>query len=582
MKKSLLFIFLANFFVFYTKAQSNFKLSDPFCMELLKGNFPADSFSSRPILSNRILPILLNKNINRDSIAYFLKGIVSFQNRNTIYDFNEKPNQGIRGARNWIKSHLDKWSDQPGADLFSCEFEFDYLMCNRTRHSQLLSIIPGHGPLRKELVILEAHLDSRCESLCDTICLAEGADDNGSGSALLMEISRNLCLFSLSRTIVILWVTGEEQGLGGSRSFATFCKQNAIPIKAVFNNDIVGGIECGKTSSPPSCPGPYQYDSTRLRLFSSGVTNSMSKNLARLSKLIIDDASKDSSFHLPQIDVMFGEDRSGRGSDHIPFRELGYSAVRFTSSYEHGDGNPNQPDYTDRQHSSRDILGQDINGDGILDSFYVDFNYLRNNTLVNAISAVNAASSTFDPYKLQLIPDVNSLVVKIENPQNALEYIIGIRKINSAYFDTIIFSKFPEITINDLNASTYYVTAAGRDSNGWIGMFGQEYNARILSNTNNLSFASPVELLQNRPNPFDELTLIPIIINDPQFVKNAQLEIYTESGHPIKFIKLDLKTGLNEILYDYQRNNYNSGNYFYSLRINGKIISTKKMILGNF
>ncbi|MBK6818068.1 MAG: M28 family peptidase [Bacteroidetes bacterium] len=136
-----------------------------------------------------------------------------------------------------------------GRGSFSCEFEFDYLMCNRTRHSQLLSIIPGHGPLRKELVILEAHLDSRCESLCDTICLAEGADDNGSGSALLMEISRNLCLFSLSRTIVILWVTGEEQGLGGSRSFATFCKQNAIPIKAVFNNDIVGGIECGKTSS---------------------------------------------------------------------------------------------------------------------------------------------------------------------------------------------------------------------------------------------------------------------------------------------------------------------------------------------
>ena len=113
-------------------------------------------------------------------------------------------------------------------------------------------------------------------------------------------------------------------------------------------------------------------------------------------------------------------------------------------------------------------------------------------------------------------------------------------------------------------------------------MLGQEYNATILSNTNNLSYASPVELLQNRPNPFDELTLIPIIINDPQFVKNAQLEIYTDSGLSIIFIKLDLKTGLNEILYDYQGNNYNSGNYFYSLRITGKIISTKKMILGNF
>ncbi|HRG31919.1 MAG TPA: M28 family peptidase [Saprospiraceae bacterium] len=582
MKNTRLIFFLIQLIVLPIKAQTNFNLSDPFCLELLKGNFSTDSFSTRPIVSNKSLNYFLNQNLNKDSIEYFLKGIVSFQNRNTVNDFNDKPNQGIRGARNWIKAHLDKWSMLPGADLFTCEFEFDYLMCNRTRHSQLLSIIPGNGPLRKELVIVEAHLDSRCEILCDTLCLAEGADDNGSGSALLIEIARNLCQVNLSRTIVILWVTGEEQGLGGSRSFASFCKINSIPVKAVFNNDIVGGIECGKTSSPPSCPGPFQYDSTRLRIFSSGVTNSMSKNLARLTRLIMDYTSKDTSFSLPKIDVMFGEDRSGRGSDHIPFREQGYSAIRLTSSYEHGDGNPNQPDYSDRQHSSRDILGKDFNGDGILDSLYVNFNYLKNNGLVNAISAVNAASSTLNTYILQLTAGVNTLKVIIENPQDAVEYIIGIRKINSAYFDTIIFSNTPEILISGLNPSLYYVTATGKDTNGWIGMFGQEYSTRVLSKSNNLTLLPPVELMQNRPNPFDELTLIPIVINDLQFVKSANLEIHNEMGDLIKVIKLDLKSGLNEIFYDYQWNNYQSGNYFYTLKINGNIYSTKKMILSNF
>jgi len=473
-------LLLVNFHGFLS-SQTNFSLSNPLCLDLMKGNFNSDSFPKRVVLPDAQLGNYLVQQINADSLHQYLKGLISFQNRNTINDNPSKPNLGIRGARSWIKSHINRWAQQSNSVLIPCELDFDYLMCTKVRHTELFTIIPGTGSLKNELVIVEAHLDSRCEDVCDSLCLAEGADDNGSGSALLMEMARVLSKVQLNRTLAIIWITGEEQGLGGSRSFAAFCKANNIVIKAVFNNDIVGGIECGVTSSPPSCPGPLQFDSLRLRIFSSGTTNSMSKNLARMTRILVEQNLSKVMVNAPQIDVMYGEDRTGRGSDHIPFREQGYTAIRFTSSYEHGDGNPSQAGYVDRQHSSRDILGKDIDGDGKLDSLYVNFNYLKNNAIVNALSISNASSTTLSPFVLQLTPKTNSLDIKIDNPQNATKYIYGIRKINNTYFDTIIITDQTHILVEGLSPTLYYATACGVDQEQWISMFGLEYSARVLN-----------------------------------------------------------------------------------------------------
>jgi hypothetical protein len=379
-----------------------------------------------------------------------------------------------------------------------------------------------------------------------------------------------------------MWTTGEEQGLGGSRSFATFCKQNNIKIKAVFNNDIVGGIECGVTSSPPSCPGPYLFDSIRLRIFSAGMTNSMPKNLARLTRILVEENLAKVYPAAPKIDVMFGEDRTGRGSDHIPFREQGYAAIRFTSSYEHGDGNPNQPGYVDRQHSTRDILGIDTDGDGTLDSLFVNFNYLRNNTIVNAISACNAASTTLNPFSLQIIPLPLSVDIKVENPQNASKFIFGLRRITSSFFDTVIISDVPQITVTGLLPSQYHITACGIDAQSWISMFGQEYTVRILTSTGELEKSEKIELLQNYPNPFDELTLIPIIVHDISHINHAELQVHSEDGRLIRQIPLQLQEGINEVLYDYGWHNFVCGSFFYSLIINHQKVAGKKMMLYNW
>ena len=86
------------------------------------------------------------------------------------------------------------------------------------------------------------------------------------------------------------------------------------------------------------------------------------------------------------VTIMTAEDRTGRGGDHIPFRSAGYPAMRFTSANEHGDAS-NGPNYDDRQHTSDDILGLDTDNDGQLDSFFVDFNYLARNAVINANAA---------------------------------------------------------------------------------------------------------------------------------------------------------------------------------------------------
>jgi hypothetical protein len=76
--------------------------------------------------------------------------------------------------------------------------------------------IPGTDPkLKDEIVMVGGHLDSWIS--------ATGATDNGAGSVVAMEVMRILNALHVKprRTIrVALW-TGEEQGLYGSRGYAT-------------------------------------------------------------------------------------------------------------------------------------------------------------------------------------------------------------------------------------------------------------------------------------------------------------------------------------------------------------------------
>ncbi len=90
--------------------------------------------------------------------------------------------------------------------------------------TNIVARIPGTDPkLKDEYVVLSAHIDH--VGIGEPINgdrIYNGAMDNGSGSALLLDIARSLkeTHTKLKRSLLLVWVTGEEKGLLGSKYFA--------------------------------------------------------------------------------------------------------------------------------------------------------------------------------------------------------------------------------------------------------------------------------------------------------------------------------------------------------------------------
>ena len=104
----------------------------------------------------------------------------------------------------------------------------------------VVGYLPGSDPRRKgECVVLGAHLDGCGRHLG---IVFPGADDNASGSAVVMEIARAFAVSGLRprRTLVFVLFGGEEMGLLGSRYYAAHAPVPLKKIDAMFNFDMEG------------------------------------------------------------------------------------------------------------------------------------------------------------------------------------------------------------------------------------------------------------------------------------------------------------------------------------------------------
>jgi Zn-dependent M28 family amino/carboxypeptidase len=108
--------------------------------------------------------------------------------------------------------------------------------------NNLVAMLPGSDPvLKHEYVVLSAHLDHL--GIAQPIngdSIYNGAMDNGSGSAMLLDVAASLKQSheKLKRSVLFVWVTGEEKGLLGSRYFATNPTVPAGKIVADLNTDM--------------------------------------------------------------------------------------------------------------------------------------------------------------------------------------------------------------------------------------------------------------------------------------------------------------------------------------------------------
>jgi hypothetical protein len=567
-------------FTFSLWGQQNTQIIHSEVNDLLFGNFdPADYAPSTVIEEPGEIAADLIANINPDSLRSYLEQLSTFTNRNTGADTTSNT-FGMGAARRWAFDKFKEFSAQAEDRLQVSYVQFQILVCGMFTHRNVIAVLPGQGTHYDEVVLVEAHIDSRCEDACDVDCDAHGMEDNGSGTALVLEMARVMSQYSFDRTVVFLLTTGEEQGLHGAKAFADYCFFEEVKLKAVLNNDVIGGIICGETASPPGCPGLNDIDSTNVRIYSQGSFNSRHKQLARFIKLEYEELISPIAPVPTVINIMTPEDRVGRGGDHMPFRQKGFPAVRFTSANEHGDGNPSQPDYHDRQHTMEDILGLDTDGDGALDSFFVDFNYLARNAVVNGNALAVAASGPQPPEDFAMTPVNNGFAISIDDPNNYGTYRVGVRDYDSNDWDTVFTIQSTQDTIYGLEPGNLYVlSAATVDDQGRESLFSnEEFDSFTTGTVDRLRAEQGVTLLQNNPNPFDEATAIGVRVEAAVNYQEAFIAVFDLEGRELARLPIELKPGLNEVIYGYEHHRYVPGTYAYSLVVDGKVLASKQMI----
>ncbi len=100
--------------------------------------------------------------------------------------------------------------------------------------ANLVAKLPGSDPaLKNEFVVLSAHIDHvGIGAPINGDRIYNGAMDDGSGSALVLDMAANLKAHpeKLKRSILFLLVTAEEKGLLGSKYFAA---HPTVPIKSI-------------------------------------------------------------------------------------------------------------------------------------------------------------------------------------------------------------------------------------------------------------------------------------------------------------------------------------------------------------
>jgi Zn-dependent M28 family amino/carboxypeptidase len=104
----------------------------------------------------------------------------------------------------------------------------------------VIAELPGSDPeLKKEFVVLSAHIDHL--GIGEPINgdrIYNGAMDNGSGIALLLDMAASLPREKLRRSILLVFVTAEEKGLLGSKYFAAHPTVGPKSMVADINVDM--------------------------------------------------------------------------------------------------------------------------------------------------------------------------------------------------------------------------------------------------------------------------------------------------------------------------------------------------------
>ena len=384
-----------------------------------------------------------------------IRRLVDFGTRHTLSD-TLSDTRGIGAASRWIKSQFDSISQACGGCL---ETRFVGEMAGPNPRipapANVVSVVAiqrGTSDSGRVLV-MTGHFDSRNTNVMDTTGIAPGANDDGSGTAAVIEAARVLSRYRFNATIIYATLAGEEQGLIGGGIVARWVRENGWRMEGNFNNDIVGNTSGGdgvrgddrtiRVFSEGVRPTDFDSAGIRIRRITGGDVDGISRQLARYVQMI-------ARRHIPQVDawLIYRLDRFGRGGDHRAFADLGFPAIRITEAHEN---------YT-RQHQNLRVEHDTAYGD-VPDS--VNFRYVAKVVALNATSMASLAWAPAPPRGARISGGGRYAATLTwqppEDSANVAKYRVYWRRTDSPTWDHF----------EDVGTATRYVSA-GRVIDSWF------------------------------------------------------------------------------------------------------------------
>jgi hypothetical protein len=326
--------------------------------------------------------------VSESELKANITALVGFGTRHSASTTTD-PRRGIGAARRWVEGRFKEFGAKCGNCLqivTPSETVTGPRLPTPTEIVDVLAIQPGTTEPDR-FIIMSAHVDSRNSDPLDAKGDAPGANDDGSGTAAVIEAARVLSRHRFPATIVYAVLSGEEQGLNGGKVLADFARAHNWTVEAVLNNDIIGN-STGASGMKDSGHVRVFSEGTKAvenaaqanrRRYNGGEVDSPSRNLARFI-----DALADHNINGLDVKMIYRTDRFGRGGDQTRMLEAGYPAVRITEAVEH----------YDRQHQNVRVEQGRRYGDLIEG---VDFAYLAKVTKLNVAALTALARAPMPP-----------------------------------------------------------------------------------------------------------------------------------------------------------------------------------------
>jgi hypothetical protein len=320
------------------------------------------------------------------------RALVAFGTRNDFSERDSTKTHGVFGARDWIRDRFEAIARTSGGRM---TVRYDTYLQPKTprtpravEESSIIATLAGSDP--SLVYVMSSHYDD-CNGDCTNgTRTAPGADDNGSGTAAVLEAARVMAPHHFRGTIIFAVFDGEELGLWGSQHFANGLKARGVKVAADLNNDVIGN----------STGGDGEHEPGVIRVFSPSLPAGAKPELVNLIGSENDSPSRELARFVGEsvqqyvggfrVRKIWRADRFLRGGDQESFQDDGYPAVRFTEAHEN---------FT-HQHQNVRVENGVQYGDLLP---YIDFAYLAHATQANVASLASLALGPQSPPGAQLV-----------------------------------------------------------------------------------------------------------------------------------------------------------------------------------